>query len=84
MTNLFLLASFFAPRLTLACCYIFGFMPANTSPFAVDVICFFLFPRFLIAYWAYELGLHPLIWILFIVGGLLELSAKGRGSSSSK
>lgn len=78
MSNCFIVCSLFFPRLTLLICWLFVGLPHNTTPFIVDALMAFFLPRVLIAWWAHELGLHPLISVLFVVSEVFEkLSARG-------
>lgn len=84
MTAAFLFCSFLFPRLTLLVCALFGMMPANDTPLVADVIAFFVAPRLLIAWWLYEAGAHPLLVVLFAVGGLTELFGGGQAARSRR
>ena len=61
----FLFAAFF-PRLTLLIGWAFSLLPANDTPFMLDVICALLAPRLLVAWWGWHNGLHPLWSALFV------------------
>jgi len=51
--------------------WVFSAIPANSTPFIVDMLCAIFFPRGLIAYWLYEMEAHPLLIAVFII---LEVS----------
>jgi hypothetical protein len=82
MTTPFIFFAAFFPRWTLLLVWLFGTMPANDTPFAVDVLCALLAPRLLVAWWMFCMDMHPLLIAVFV---LLELSEKfgGRRASSS-
>lgn len=50
-------------------------MPANDTPFALDVIAFIMAPRILIAWWLYVVGSHQLLILFFVFFGILELGS---------
>lgn len=81
MTSFWLICAWFLPRTTLFLTWLFGNIPANDTPFGLDVLLTLICPRGLIAYWAYDLNLHVLWIILFIVGALLEIGVIGSRSS---
>ena len=81
MSNLFLLLCLFFPRLTLLSTHLFGTMPANDTPYAIDVLMAIFFPRVLVAYWGQELGIH-IGWIfMLVVFAVLEKAGSGRQAS---
>lgn len=83
MTCAFLFFSAFFPRWTLFLVWLVGAMPANSTPFIVDVLCAWFCPRGLIAYWLYEAGGHPLLIGLFAFLQLCEwFNALNRSTDS--
>ena len=84
MGSLFLFFAFFFPRATLLLTWLFGTIPANDTPFVVDVIGAIFAPRLLVAWWAYCLNLHPLLIILFVIGGVFELFGGGGSATRRK
>jgi hypothetical protein len=72
MSNPFLCFAMFFPRLTLLLVWLFSTLPQNSTPFVVDALMALVLPRTLIAWWAHELGMHPLISVLFVVLDLVE------------
>ncbi|MBM73765.1 MAG: hypothetical protein CMK59_00075 [Proteobacteria bacterium] len=79
MSFFFLLFCVLFPRLTLLVCYFFFDIPANTTPFWIDALGFFLFPRILIAYWGYNLNVS-FLWLLALIG--MELWEKKNSQPS--
>ena len=69
----FLAGAAFFPRLTLLLFWVASAIPANQTPFLVDVLCAFFCPRLLVAWWLYEAGQHPLLVAVFVI---LELAEK--------
>jgi hypothetical protein len=67
VTPYFLVPALFLPRTTLLLCWFLGELPLNSTPFWADFCAALLFPRLLIAYWAWESGAHP-IWALIFMG----------------
>lgn len=83
MTTAFLVCSLLAPRLTLAVCYGFGWMPANDTPLPVDVLAWMFAPRLLCAWWAHHtVGVHPIWPALSVVCFVLALF--GGGSANAR
>lgn len=81
MTTTFLVLGLLFPRLMLGWCWFAGTMPANDTPFAADVLAYFLCPRLLVAYWTLQTpGVH-IIWTILYV--LLFLSA-GTGQATAR
>lgn len=72
MDPLFIGCSFFFPRITLVAAWYLGMVPANNTPFVLDVIAALFAPRFLIAWWLYEANAHPLLVGLFVLAGIWE------------
>lgn len=72
MNGCILYAAIFFPRIMLFLAWYAEIIQKNSTPFFLDVVCFFICPRFLIAYWTYEWGVHPLLTIVFVVAGLIE------------
>lgn len=72
MSSAFLFFAALFPRLTLLVCWVSGVMPANHTPFIADVLGAIVAPRLLIAVWAYEAGMHPIIPILFAAMQVME------------
>lgn len=72
MTNFFILLSFCFPRVTLLIFWLLNAIPEHTTPFAVDIIGFAFAPRFLIAWWLYNFGMHPLLIIFFVIAQFIE------------
>ena len=84
MTTAFLLISLFFPRLTLLWYWLnAGWMPLNTTPFALDVFLSLFWPNFLIAYWCYENGVHPMWVVAHIIMGVAKLVSTGRTSQAA-
>lgn len=77
ISTLFLILGLIFPRLTLFVCWLTGSIPANTTPFALDVIGALFLPRFLIAVWAYEAHVHIGWVVAYVVLGLAELLGGG-------
>lgn len=73
ITTTFLVLGLLFPRLTLLFTYLFGNMPDNSTPFAADVLCAILMPRFLIAFWVYEQHLNAIWIVLYVFFGIAEL-----------
>jgi len=84
MTNMFIVFALFFPRLTLLICWLTSALPTNSTPFFVDILLAIFAPRFLVAFWLYEAGAHPLLIALFILFGLGEMGRGGSSSRSSK
>lgn len=85
MSDWFLIGGLFFPRLTLVVSYLDGSIPANDSPFMLDLIATMCWPRFLIAYWAYHTpGVNQMWVVALIAAGLGELFAGAKGSSARK
>jgi hypothetical protein len=92
MTTAFLIFGLFFPRLTLLAYWLGESMPANSTPFALDVVAALVAPRLLIAAWAYESGQHPLWVVAYVLAFALATfagrgsrgRAEGRGSSSAR
>lgn len=82
MTNCFLVGAFFFPRMTLLICWLMSAIPANSTPFLVDVLAAWLAPRLLIAFWLYEANAHPALIGIFLISGILALG--GESSTVSK
>jgi hypothetical protein len=90
MTTAFLIFGLFFPRLTLLAYWLGESIPANSTPFALDVVAALVAPRLLIAAWAYESGQHPLV--LYVRAFALATGAgrgsrgraEGKGSSSAR
>jgi len=81
MTTTFLILSFLFPRLTLLGYWLAGWMPLNSTPFALDVLCGLSLPHFLIALWVYETpGLHWGWAVAHVVIGLAKMLRAGRSS----
>lgn len=72
MDPLFIGCSFFFPRITLVVAWYLEMMPANSTPFVLDVIAALFAPRLLIAWWLYEANAHPLLVGLFVLAGIWE------------
>lgn len=72
MPTCFLFCAAFFPRMTLLTCWIIGIIPHNNTPFIVDALAGFFAPRLLVAWWAHELQLHPLISVVFVLLELVE------------
>jgi len=72
LSTLFLFSSAFFARTTLLVCWLFGALPVNHTPFAVDVLAAVFAPRLLIAWWAYEAHMHPLVVVVFAALELFE------------
>ena len=83
MSTFFLVCALFFPRLTLLITWLFGNMPANDTPLAADVIGAIFVPRFLIAWWAYNLNEHTAWVVLFVLFGIVELLKGGSSATSS-
>lgn len=83
MTDWFLLTSLLFPRLTLLLCWLTGAIPPNSTPLFVDIIMGSAFPRFLIAFWAYEAHVDELWIAAHVVVGIMELSS-GNSAVSKK
>lgn len=80
----FLILVLFFPRITLLFSWITNNIPMNDTPFWADALMAFMFPRFLVAYWGYELNVH-MIWIVALVlFGLAEIFGGGVKASNSK
>ncbi len=84
MTNLFIFCSFFFPRITLFVCWLCSTIPINDTPFALDLLAFIVAPRLLIAWWMFILGMHPLLIMLFVLFGVLELFSSSSSSKKKK
>lgn len=84
MSNLFLFFGFFFPRATLLVCFVTGSMPANDTPFIADLLAAIVAPRLLIAWWLYATGAHPLLVVLFALGGLAELGGGSSGAAKRR
>lgn len=75
MSTCFLLSSAFFTRITLLVCWLFGALPENHTPLGVDVLAAIFVPRLLIAWWAYEAHMHPLIIAVFVLLEVMEKSS---------
>jgi len=84
MGTIFLLLAFFFPRLTLVGAWLLGDIPPNATPFVADVLATIVAPRLLVAFWLYDGGYHPLLVLIFGVGGLAELLGGGSKASRSR
>jgi hypothetical protein len=85
LSTLFLVFGLFFPRITLLCTYfISDTMPANPSPFALDVIGAIFLPRFLIAgYVWFNQGIDGWFWAYIIFGVLGLVTDRTIGSSAT-
>lgn len=81
MTDLFILCALFFPRVTLIFLWLMHDMPQNSTPFILDVIATIFCPRLLVAFWLYEANFHPLLVLIFVVFGVMELLGAGRTAS---
>lgn len=83
MTTAFLVLALLFPRITLAVCWLFGWMPSNDTPIAADVLAWVFAPRLLCAWWTHHAdGVHAIWTALFVVCFVLSLF--GGGSASSR
>ena len=69
MNGWFVAFALVLPRCTLLIAYVLGAMPANSTPWFLDVVTAVVAPRWLIAWWLHEAGWHPLWSILFVIIG---------------
>lgn len=85
MSSMFLILSFFFPRITLFVTHYWGTMPPNSTPFELDVIGAILAPRLLIAFWTYELPEVHIAWtVAFIIAAVLTaLSSRVRTTTTT-
>lgn len=72
MSSAFLFFAALLPRTTLLVCWVAGVLPVNHTPFIADVLGAIVAPRLLIAVWAYEAGMHPIIPIIFAMMQMME------------
>jgi hypothetical protein len=84
MSDYILFFGLFFPRITLALCFINNQVPINSTPFILDCIGSLFFPRLLIAFWAFELGEHPLWIAIYLIFGLLELLKPASSATRNK
>ena len=81
MSTAFILFSAFFPRTTLFLCWLTSGMPDGVSeltPLWLDIIAGLLFPRFLLAYWSFELSEPMYVTALFLLFGMIELLSSYR------
>jgi hypothetical protein len=72
------------PRLTLLGFYMFGNIPNNDTPFALDVLAAISMPRLLIAYYGWSSGfLHPLWAVLLVLLQIVESTRSVKGGTNS-
>lgn len=67
MSTLFLVLGLILPRITLLVAWLSDSLPANDTPFALDVVGTIIAPRLLIAYWTHTNQEHVLWTILYVV-----------------
>lgn len=73
LTDLFLIASLFLPRISLLVVYMQGSMPPNPTPFIVDVLLTMVMPRILVLILiVVTQGFTGWFWLHFIVALLLS------------
>lgn len=83
MSSMFMAVAVFFPRLTLLFAWLMGNVPANDTPFALDVVLVGLFPRLWLAYAAWFNHEH-IVWIaLFVLLGLAEAGFIGSRRKNS-
>lgn len=80
MPSWFVLFSLFLPRTTLLFCWVFGAIPANDTPFFLDLLGALIAPRLLVAAWLWDDPAWGLGWALvFVLASLVAGGGQARG-----
>lgn len=85
MPSWFVLFSLFLPRTTLFLCWIFSAIPANETPFFLDVVAFLIAPRLLVAAWLWADPAWGAPWAaLFAFASLIAGGGQAEGARRSR